>query len=806
MAAALAAAGCVAVWTAMAGAGVAAGSTGAPVAGPVTGASTAASVMRGPRPGGPTSARMAAARIAGAGAATARPPARAGRNTFAVPGGPFFLASNPRTKTLYVVTGGTISVVSTARCNRTTLSGCQAKVAVPGAGFQPVTVDPATDTLYAPFGGTTGTGDTVEVFNGATCNASDTSGCQPVATVRVGRFPIAASLDPATHTLYVSNNYSSTVSMINTATCNAARTAGCAGPVPAVKVGAGPNLSAVAPATHTLYVPNDGPGGTGGNTGSNGTTVSLINTATCNAVSQGGCPTTRAPTATVGNSPFGVNIAAGTAYVWNTGSDTVFSNTASMVNTATCNAVRRTSCHPAQPTATVGVGPGPGATDPRTHSVYAVNIDDDTLSVLNSATCNARHPAGCPPVAPTRATGANPQDVLVDGATGTVYVANVIDNTVSVFDGGTCNATNHTGCRQVPPAIPLNGAAPGTADVDTATHTLYLANQLTGQVMLASTATCNAHDAGGCHIVATVRTGTPGVTGSDTVTVAVNQATDTVYAVNAGEGMNSTVKVINGAACNATHTSGCGQAPATIHVGVFPVGIAIDQATDTVYVANTGGSTISVINGATCNGTNHSGCGHTPAALSATGTGFGLAVNQDTDTLYAVAANDTLAVFNGATCNAADTSGCGQAPVSVAVGSFPEGVAVDQANDTVYVANNANSDAPASVSVINGATCNGTVQSGCGQTPATAPAGRGAFGLAVDQAAGKVVVAGVSDSSVTLINVATCNATNTSGCGRTPAKKPTGSGPFWVAVGSGSGTAYVSNFNSFDVSVVSVGG
>jgi hypothetical protein len=53
--------------------------------------------------------------------------------------------------------------------------------------------------------------------------------------------------------------------------------------------------------------------------------------------------------------------------------------------------------------------------------------------------------------------------------------------------------------------------------------------------------------------------------------------------------------------------------------------------------------------------------------------------------------------------------------------------------------------------------------------------------------------------------VDTCNATNTTGCGRTPAKKPTGSGPFWVAVDSGSGTAYVSNFNSFDLSVVSVG-
>ena len=35
--------------------------------------------------------------------------------------------------------------------------------------------------------------------------------------------------------------------------------------------------------------------------------------------------------------------------------------------------------------------------------------------------------------------------------------------------------------------------------------------------------------------------------------------------------------------------------------------------------------------------------------------------------------------------------------------------------------------------MINGATCNGHDTSGCGQTPATAPAGFGANGIAIDQ-------------------------------------------------------------------------
>jgi DNA-binding beta-propeller fold protein YncE len=123
----------------------------------------------------------------------------------------------------------------------------------------------------------------------------------------------------------------------------------------------------------------------------------------------------------------------------------------------------------------------------------------------------------------------------------------------------------------------------------------------------------------------------------------------------------------------------------------------------------------------------------------------------------------------------------------------------------VYVANNAQSGAPASVSVINGATCNGTDHSGCSQAPATAPAGLGAFGLAIDQAANKIIVASFADASVSVINGVTCNGTHTSGCARMPAKKAAGSGAFWVAVSPCTATAYVSDGNDNNLAVVSIG-
>jgi len=46
------------------------------------------------------------------------------------------------------------------------------------------------------------------------------------------------------------------------------------------------------------------------------------------------------------------------------------------------------------------------------------------------------------------------------------------------------------------------------------------------------------------------------------------------------------VSVINGAACNATNTSGCRQTPREDAVGNYPAYIAVDPATNTAYVSN----------------------------------------------------------------------------------------------------------------------------------------------------------------------------------------------------------------------------
>ena len=126
--------------------------------------------------------------------------------------------------------------------------------------------NPATDTVYVPIQCTTSfctpnkPGHVVDLINTARCNPQVTSGCRVVATARVGTAPMAVAIDNQTGTVYVVNGTSNTVSVLNGARCNAHVTVGCGQPVATVKVGKFPAAAVINPATQTLYVGNLGGG------------------------------------------------------------------------------------------------------------------------------------------------------------------------------------------------------------------------------------------------------------------------------------------------------------------------------------------------------------------------------------------------------------------------------------------------------------------------------------------------------------------------------------------------------------------
>ena len=239
-------------------------------------------------------------------------------------------------------------------------------------------------------------------------------------------------------------------------------------------------------------------------------------------------------------------------------------------------------------------------------------------------------------------------------------------------------------------------------------------------------------------------TATVGV-GSYPAAVAVDPNTDTVYVPNSGD---STMSVIDGA----TNT-----VRATVAVGSYPSAVAVDPNTDIVYVPNAGDSTVSVIDGVT-------------DTVTATIQNVGLhpdavAVDPTTSTVYvANAGNNSVSVIDEATDVVTAT---------IYVGAYPDGVAVDPTTGTLFVANQ-QSD---TVSVIDEATNTVTATVGVGSYP---------LSVAVDPTTGTAFVTNETDSTLSVISEATNSVTATVGAGYFPQS---------VAVDPIKNTVFVADFN-----------
>ena len=542
-------------------------------------------------------------------------------------------------------------------------------------------------------------------------------------------------MDQATDTIYVANGGDNTVSVINGAICNSSTSAGCGQTPPTVAANLFPGVLAIDQASHTVYV-------TGGTLGDSIGSVALINAATCSAIVTSGCAQTP-PTAPVGSTPgwVAVNPATHSVYVVNQADSSV-----SVLNSITCNATITSGCVETPPAMAIGFVGGAIDVDVATDTVYASNQTANTVSVLNGARCNASHTSGCTRFAPTTAVGFHPQGVATNGSTHSIYVANR-EGTVSVINAAACNAHNGSACGVTWATVSVGDSPQGVA-VDRATNTIYTANGFNGEdaVSVIDGRTCNAAKTSGCG-----QTPAKVTAGNGAFAVAVNEATKTIYVANR---RSNTVSVIDGRACNASHTAGCGQDWPTVAVGASPQALDVNEATNTIYVTNTNDNTVSVISGWTCNGSNHSGCSQTPPAVAVGAGPRAVGVNELTDTIYIGNGFDgTVSVVDGRRCNSTDSSGCGQTPAVVAIGSLSDtgvavgrNMAVDEATDTVYLTSVFDSD----VVALDGGACRAGHTKGCRAKALKLRAGGFPINIALDEAAGTLYVADNSDSNVSL--------------------------------------------------------
>lgn len=351
---------------------------------------------------------------------------------------------------------------------------------------------------------------------------------------------------------------------------------------------------------------------------------------------------------------------------------------------------------PRLPVTPVGNSPQFAVQNPKTLTLYVTNSGGNTVSVVNMATCNIRHPSGCARNWPVVAVGSIPLGLAVDEATDTIYVSNAGNNTVSVINGATCNATNTSGCSHQAAAVHTGAFADAVA-VDPVTNIVFVTNQdaSPGTVSVINGNTCNGRHPVGCanQPFATVRVG-GGPSGID-----VNPATNTIYVANTAEDSNNhplpngdTLSLINGATCKPNDKSGCAQV-ATVRVGADPANVTVVPATNTLYVANTYDNTssltgtVSIVNGKSCNAIAPSGCSlQKPPQVPVGADPVSAAFDASSDKVYIPNENSgTLSLINAANCNATTITGCKDRPRTVAVGMKPAWAVVSTALDTIYV-------------------------------------------------------------------------------------------------------------------------
>ena len=200
----------------------------------------------------------------------------------------------------------------------------------------------------------------------------------------------------------------------------------------------------------------------------------------------------------------------------------------------------------------------------------------------------------------------------------------------------------------------------------------------------------------------------------------------------------------------------------TIPVGMSPIAVAVNPATNMIYVANWSNgnaSTITAIDGAT----------NTTQTVSL-GTGaYAMALNPTTNKIYVVNRNsNTVTVIDGSS----------RTTSTIAVGTTPHAVAVNPVTNKIYVANWGSN--------------NITIIDGSAGTTTTVGAGSNPYSIAVNPVTNKIYVANVSSANVTVLDGAT-NTTSTIGAGSSPAA---------VAVNPVTNKIYVANNGSANVTMI----
>ena len=324
-------------------------------------------------------------------------------------------------------------------------------------------------------------------------------------------------------------------------------------------------------------------------------------------------------------------------------------------------------------------------------------------------------------VVATVSVGSPPAAVAVNPVTNRIYVANAGGN-MTVIDGATdTSIATVTGAGF---GIAVNSVTnkiySGSTVIDGATNTsVTVGNSSFGFATAVNEATNMIYSEVDNAVTVidgvTNRTTTVGA-GPYPFAIAVNSVTNKIYVPS----LNDEVTVIDGAT-NSTTTVSLGPDSFSGTLGVSP--IAVNPATNKVYVTNWFGGYVTVIDGVT-NNTNTVSTGIAPMPI---------VVNPVTNKIYVGnAASNNVTVIDGATNNTTT--------VGLAGGAYT--MAINPLTNRIYVVSGAPDDKTAgTMTVIDGATNNTTMLS-VGLVPGA---------IAVNPVTNKIYVANIVSNTVTVI-------------------------------------------------------
>ena len=321
---------------------------------------------------------------------------------------------------------------------------------------------------------------------------------------------------------------------------------------------------------------------------------------------------------------------------------------------------------------TVGISPGTGpngiAVNGTTNKTYVANYGSGTVSVIDGNNSYAVHSvtvgtAGKP------AANIGPDNIAVNQSTDTIYVTNYLDNTVSAIDGATEKVTTVA-----------TGTGPRWLAVNPVTNEVYVANQ-DGTVTVINGASDKT-------------TSIPVGANLSLGQIAVNTQTNKIYVAN-NTAYATGIAVIDGTTNTVTKTVSCSPS----------WGVAVNSATNLIYASNYTVGTVTVIDGSS-NGT---------VVLAAPSQPKSIAINPAINRVYVASyLGSAVTVIDGAS-NQIATIAVGSEPASITVSVNPDLVFVANAGSSSLSVINPNASftpAPPTVSITspaNGGTVSGTV-------------------------------------------------------------------------------------------------